>query len=578
MSRLFDRPAALLFAILAAHMIFFAACTAAPAAPPSPAAVQVAGATAFFTPALPALLTPAAATAVPAVPSPTPPPPATSTPVPTMTAVPLTLNNPVDEALRETAVAAGVPFVLHDDAKTGIQRYPDRSFLHPIALAVRHDAAYLLDGGRVLALNWRESRAARLLLQPGDVVDGVTVIEILDMTAADEGLLALDRAGDVYRYEWDSGVWQLERYDRPIEESSDHYYVALAQDADTRYLLETSYRYVRRYRADAPDRLWNLPESWAVDVAARGDDVYVLAQQMVDESGALTLYRETARIGSFGPQVPIVQPRQVVATETAVYVLDQAGRRIWELEPATGALLAVHQPPGLVSVIGVGEDGRLFFAAADHLYVAGRPELRLTISDGPTLVGVQPHDAVLLASLDGLIVPVSGSGLTQRELQMPGAPRHYRLGVHEGIDYYWRPGTAVRAIADGIVIRASHDYLPPTEAQYAHYRAQVQQLGFTPSELLDIYRGRQVWIQHANGLVSRYAHLSEIAPDIVHGASVSQGQLLGKVGNSGSPASLEGETADAHLHFELWLEAHYLGQFLRPVETRALLMRLLGSQ
>ena len=37
------------------------------------------------------------------------------------------------------------------------------------------------------------------------------------------------------------------------------------------------------------------------------------------------------------------------------------------------------------------------------------------------------------------------------------------------------------------------------------------------------------------------------------------------------PASVNSETEDAHLHFELWLGDIHLGQFLRPIEIRELL-------
>jgi murein DD-endopeptidase MepM/ murein hydrolase activator NlpD len=158
---------------------------------------------------------------------------------------------------------------------------------------------------------------------------------------------------------------------------------------------------------------------------------------------------------------------------------------------------------------------------------------------------------------------------------MPGAPRHYRLGVHEGADFYWRQGALVYAASAGRVIRADHDYLPPLPAEFARWRAEAGQLGYTSAEALDFFRGRQVWLQHADDLVSRYVHLDSIAAQVQVGATVSQGQLIGTVGNSGSPGSLEGEGIDAHLHFELWRDNHYLGQFLRPVETRYWLERIL---
>jgi len=136
----------------------------------------------------------------------------------------------------------------------------------------------------------------------------------------------------------------------------------------------------------------------------------------------------------------------------------------------------------------------------------------------------------------------------------------------------------VRAVADGVVIRAMHDYEEPDELEFNRRREEVKALGYTPAEFLDFYRGRQVWIEHEDGTIARYAHLSEIEAEIGEGTAVSQGQPIGKIGNSGSPASLNGPEEDAHLHFELWLNGHYLGQFLRPVEVRERLTTLFFGQ
>jgi murein DD-endopeptidase MepM/ murein hydrolase activator NlpD len=165
---------------------------------------------------------------------------------------------------------------------------------------------------------------------------------------------------------------------------------------------------------------------------------------------------------------------------------------------------------------------------------------------------------------------------------MPGAPRHYRLGVHEGIDFYGNTvgvrvsrRTPVRAVADGVVVRALVNYEPITAAQADAWAARSRSAGYTPPEVLDYYRGRQVWIDHAGGLISRYAHLDSIEPGIAEGATVTRGQIIAKVGNSGTPASVGSQTEDAHLHLELWIDGHYIGQFLRPVETREWLERIL---
>lgn len=57
--------------------------------------------------------------------------------------------------------------------------------------------------------------------------------------------------------------------------------------------------------------------------------------------------------------------------------------------------------------------------------------------------------------------------------------------------------------------------------------------------------GNNVVISHANGLETRYAHLETIY--VVEGQEVSQGQLLGKMGNSGR---VYGPTG-IHVHFEV---------------------------
>jgi len=84
-----------------------------------------------------------------------------------------------------------------------------------------------------------------------------------------------------------------------------------------------------------------------------------------------------------------------------------------------------------------------------------------------------------------------------------------------------------------------------------------------------------VWIDHGDGLVSRYAHLSSIEPGIVEGTAVAKGQVIARVGNSGTPGSVSSETYDVHLHLELWLDEHFVGQFLRPIEAREWLERIL---
>ena len=100
--------------------------------------------------------------------------------------------------------------------------------------------------------------------------------------------------------------------------------------------------------------------------------------------------------------------------------------------------------------------------------------------------------------------------------------------------------------------------------------------GQTDEQALDRYRGRQVWIDHGNGVVTRYAHLSRIADGINVGVSVSQGQLIAYVGNSGTPESVTDPNAEMHLHFELRVGDIYLGKGLPPAEVRSLYEKAFG--
>ncbi|MCP4423026.1 MAG: M23 family metallopeptidase, partial [Chloroflexi bacterium] len=349
------------------------------------------------------------------------------------------------------------------------------------------------------------------------------------------------------------------------------YYVALDTEADAQFLLEANYKIGIQTASDTPDLAWPLPDVRAVDISAQGEDVYVLAREIDTWAGRALRYQNTVSMIYFKPPKIISQPRQIAAGETAVYILDQAGKRLLACDRETGALQTVYQLPqnDQISAFWIDEtDQRLILAGRDRLFFYQEPERLTAVSASPLLIGAQSHDADFLAKPTGFVVPIGGSGVTRRDFQLPGAPRHYRLGIHNGIDFYWQPGTQTLAVADGVVIRAVLDYVSPTQAQFSAWRAETLQLGYTSEEALDVYRGRQVWLRHENGLVTRYVHLSGIAPEIVEGATVTQGQLVGTVGNSGSPLSLTSETADAHLHFEVWLNDYYVGQFLRPIEAR----------
>ena len=166
---------------------------------------------------------------------------------------------------------------------------------------------------------------------------------------------------------------------------------------------------------------------------------------------------------------------------------------------------------------------------------------------------------------------------------MPNAPREYRNGFHEGVDWYnglacaaVSRGTPVMAMYEGIVIRADLDYVEITIEQVNEFSERTAEKGYTEEPILDIYRGRQVWIDHGNGVATRYCHLSVIAEGIEEGVEVMQGQVIGGVGESGTPESITAPGTEMHLHAEVRIGDSFLGSGLPPDEVRALYVKLFG--
>ena len=151
--------------------------------------------------------------------------------------------------------------------------------------------------------------------------------------------------------------------------------------------------------------------------------------------------------------------------------------------------------------------------------------------------------------------PIEGGDIpTDLEL-LPGAPRDYRGGIHEGIDFPSPTGTPVLAAASGTVARVDTSFLDWNREQQDVALYEALTLGYTPPATLDRIRGRQVWIDHGKGLITRYAHLSAVEPLAV-GQKIEAGALIGEVGSSGYPQG------GPHLHFEVRVGEDFYGDGL----------------
>lgn len=113
-----------------------------------------------------------------------------------------------------------------------------------------------------------------------------------------------------------------------------------------------------------------------------------------------------------------------------------------------------------------------------------------------------------------------------------GSRFHPILGYsrpHTGVDWAHKVGTPIIAAGNGTVIKAEWDS------------------GY----------GRRVEVQHTNGYVTAYSHMSSFAKGIAPSRRVQQGQVIGYVGNSGL-------STGPHLHYEVIIN----GSFVDPLKIR----------
>ena len=217
----------------------------------------------------------------------------------------------------------------------------------------------------------------------------------------------------------------------------------------------------------------------------------------------------------------------------------------------------------------------LLVACSGGSAAAPAEEPGLKIEVAPTAAPTQlppPTPTVSPADLRGFIWPVAGGCLPKGDQLMPNAPRDYRQGVHEGVDLYPSDncttigkGTPVIAAKDGVVVRADHEYTDLNAASLARIMADP-----TSESSFDAFRGRQVWVDHGAGVITRYCHLLGVEAGIVPGTRVKAGQLIAFVGETGTPESVVNPGHEYHLHWELRIGDSYLGKGLSKDEVRRL--------
>lgn len=180
--------------------------------------------------------------------------------------------------------------------------------------------------------------------------------------------------------------------------------------------------------------------------------------------------------------------------------------------------------------------------------------------------------------LKGLFLPIKNGFLPEKNSGYPNAPRKYRGGRHVGIDFFYHhtddsyepvlvaKETPVYAADKGTIIRCDLNYKPMTVKEWKtrsnYYKEHPRTF------VMRSFGGRQVWIDHMNGIVTTYNHLSKIDLELKKGSKVKKGQRIGWVGNSGLYSEASGKDWGAHLHMEIWIDGYYLGYGMKIKDVK----------
>ncbi len=173
----------------------------------------------------------------------------------------------------------------------------------------------------------------------------------------------------------------------------------------------------------------------------------------------------------------------------------------WRSGKKESVQVVVTDYPYEVQHIEIADDSQVNLSSKDLARARreGRTIGALWSREGPAL-----FDLPLAPPLD----PMPEGGRFGDRRFFNGQPR----SPHTGSDFHAEAGTPVHAAADGVVALASNLF----------------------------FSGNSVFLDHGDGLITMYFHLSEM--EVEEGQRVERGQVIGKVGSTG-------RATGPHLHF-----------------------------
>lgn len=217
-------------------------------------------------------------------------------------------------------------------------------------------------------------------------------------------------------------------------------------------------------------------------------------------------------------------------------MLDATAHDIRQLQQLKNRFMEIATPTSLREKNSAKEDGKGGPLIPENRAVVSRESLVHAIDEATeefrqfnSVVNSMRKDwSTQLAWLETLPtgLPIRGDFHVSSGFGMRNDPFTGTLARHEGLDFTAATGTSIIAAADGVVTRSGWE---------------------------DTY-GHIIEITHAEGFMTRYAHISK--RHVVEGTPVKRGQRIAEVGSTG-------RSTGPHLHYEVFRH----GRVLNPAQV-----------
>ena len=507
--------------------------------------------------------------------------------------------------------------------------------VHPSAIATGGSQVFLLGpdclyvssqalpkpetGGTLNLKTYAKPSFSQIPNTPGALTIPVHEFVNLVYSPLRQSVFVLDKSGDIFEFDAQKKSWGVLRANLPSGGSPDPEYIdlCLSSVTATAGATTTTTNTIAPARLDRlnlldPERnqIWKLAlkktgpvppfltksfseimpwrvrptdPSVAESVAITYDSIFYVLRNF-GQSGQIALIRPLTERTVQQLRLPIkgmqhIRPTRMVSQPgLPLYIVERENNRVLAVDKHTGATRPFLFG-GQSDLRGVSPDARGFWVI-DSTRLTYRT---LTKPDGFTQAN-KPPVRTIDERLKRLHMPIVGINLPRHAGVYPGARRLYRYGVHEGMDFFYGGGrakvdmgTPVVAAADGKIVRADANFQDMNLATLNRVMADCVREHRTSDKNEDLLRGCQVWVDHGNNMITRYAHLDKINSKIKVGQTVKHGDLIGFVGVSGTGQNLPGRTKYPHLHFEIWLDGKYLGYGLTPAETVGIFENIFGT-